>query len=58
VGVDESILWLSFAHHLVVEVDEHGEGDDPEDNEAGPVVVVDGVVGVPPQVSDGDLKKG
>ncbi len=29
--------------HLVVEVDEQCGGGDPDDDEAGPVVVVDGV---------------
>ncbi len=39
---------------LVVEVDEEDDGDDADDDEPGPVVVVDGVVGVLAQLRHAD----
>lgn len=41
--------------YLVVEVYEHDRGCDSNDEESGPVVVVDGVVGVLPQLRHLDL---
>ncbi len=42
--------YLNVLVDLGVEEDEHGDGDDAEDGEPGPVVVVGGVVGVHAEV--------
>ena len=43
---------LNVLVDLGVEEDEHAEGDDAKDDEAAPVVVVRGVVGVLPEFAD------
>ena len=40
---------------LVIEIDEKQDGKDADEDESGPVGVVDGVVGVPAQRRGGDV---
>jgi hypothetical protein len=46
------MLYFTYPNIVIdfgIEVDEKYKGEDAEDEEPGPVVVVDGVVGVRPQ---------